>query len=436
MIEKLEKFLLENNIRLVFYNSEFLSESIDNAELEVGSLILDSTRDSHRLELINKLKKYISLPFTSNKRATEDEMSRLVHGWIAYKSINNKHQMILDNYVYGFCLTRNFDWIKNRRSLFRQYFQKPATLRRIINGVRHFSLEEFNSQKTFSYINCMRTDVMQEEVCNIFNEIRNIDIEIMNESNAFELIRSMSEAELLSSFLTDNELTKAINALLNAPLVITSDPLIIESAVSDLLVSNQTDVKPPVPRNKAVVIKGSTEPSYATEIKQRLSRLESEFNEIKSLNVHTNELLHDVIKYFKINSGESDIKQSLCEVEDNVKASNEEVAIGHMKLHTDCQDVVNDLIVDEASLPLQNDSDYFDLLDKLKKFYSPNEKFTLAKARQKCFGKNTDFDKQDFERLVKSMVENNEIQLYETPNKKLVIRYALIRHKVKLESNL
>lgn len=439
VIERISKFIQENNIGTIFYNSDYITEKIDDVEMTVGLLILDSTRINLRTELIHKLKSHIALPFSSNKRATENELSRLVHGWVGYKCINNKNQLVWDNYAYGFSLTRNLDWIKNRRSLFKQYFQKPVQLRRIIDGARRFSLEEFNNEQSLAYINCMRTDSLDDDASNLFIQIRKIDIEIMNEGDHFELIKNMTDAELLSGFMSGNELNSAINALINVTSLIPGEPLRVQPIASNIIVANQIVARPRasrISRIQATVPQEDAEPQYAIEIKERISRLESGFNEIKDLNTQTNKLILDIIKTLKIDHNETVINQTVCETDNNVQVLNEEVTIDDMNSNINSQSNVKDLNTEDSSLCPKNDSNYLNFLAQLKRFYKPNEKFTLARAIKKCSGNKSTIDKSEYEVIFKSLVANNEIKLYPPENRRFAVHYSLTRQTGNPNSNL
>lgn len=428
VIEKISDFIKEKGISIVFLNSDYTTESIDNVEMTCGMLLLDSTRDTARLDLISNLTNYITLPFTSNKRATEEEMSRLVHGWAIYKSVNNKNQSILDNYAYGFCLTRNFNWIKNRRSLFRQYFAKPAQFRRIIDGARRFSVEEFNSERVLAYINSIRSVPIQDDATNLFNLIRKIDIEIMNEANVFELIKNMSDVELLSTFMVGSELNKATNALTNLPSLLPCDPIAFEAIPSDDIV-RQIAVNPRASRANNVVLRNNSEPAYASDIKHRLSCLESDVTEIKNLNIQNSLLLHNVLKALNIKKDESNISQSVGEIEKNVEILKEEPSIDLVNSIMDQQNKLDDLLTDEGSLTLKNNFDYASLLSKLREFYTPRDKFTFSQARLRCLSKNIGIAKDEYEGLFKLMTEAGEFKLHHPRGKRKVIQYTLTVQK-------
>lgn len=441
VIDNIKDEIEKSEIKIVYYD-DYNPKYIDQKYFTFGTIILDSERERERARLLDMLFRLIDGRFYTNVRCTEDELIRLIHGWFYYGSSRSKYQLVFNNFIYGFRLTRNYAWVKNRRTLFRQYFEKGDALKRLIDRAREFKPDAFNMGHINSYLKNMRKEIIDPEALDIYEQIRLIDIEKMYENSLVQTITQASDIEILKTFLTKEEIDEADHELRNLPLqvqeIVDMPPSQRESVVKARRQRNiiKNLVQQVVSETPDINIQ---EPVAIAEIKEKLDTIEEKID-----------TLQETVAILKSNGNvESHRQGTVNEIDGLVDISpiensldeNDHVVAEMNTVDGFCTDnpIRNDDIlecsnasIDERATYNSNENidilrvDKSILLAKIKKKFKPNQKFTSSLAKKCCCPKdNRIITKDEFTELLDTLVQDNELSKFKGINLRSISYYMI-----------
>lgn len=455
-IDNLKNEIRDCEIKIVYYES-YKPSSTDSGYNIFAYLLLDSYRERERSRLLTLLYKLVNNKFSTNVRCNEEEMARIIHGWYYYRSTTNKHQFVLGNFVYGFTLIRNFNWVKNRRTLFKQYFEKGRTLRKLINMARGFRTEVFDMAELQVYFKSLRKENLSDEAIDLYSQIRMLDIEKMNDENMFECIANATDEEILSSFLSKDEVIQALRVLNDLPIseaednrtgvqirerqhrsVNHDDHQAVLNPAQEYITYNQFDVH--------------REPGYISEMKEILVKLEQKMSELQLVNNQIRQELNDalvkvhssrpteptVVDQASIPTSFDDLKDENYSLVDQVNddmfeddfddtfrsehAAEENPVIANVAADLHRLSDIRIKPLDDGQLDL--DKTIF--FENINRVFGETQLFTVSKAMKYCIHKDSGISKIEVSNKLNALVEDGKLHSYKGPNLHSITKYAIL----------
>lgn len=140
-------------------------------------------------------------------RTSDAEFIRMIHGWFFYKGANAK---VWSNCVYGFYVTRELQWIKNRRTYYNQHMPDEDSLRNILTAVRNWTPDSFQAEQLISYITQDGIHV-SDYLADIIRRLWHIDAAVMRDNEFATRLQHASDLCLLETFLRPAQIRRLRN---------------------------------------------------------------------------------------------------------------------------------------------------------------------------------------------------------------------------------